>query len=318
MPFSLCNAPSTFQATMNEHLKPFLRKFVTVFFDDILESHLQHLTNVFDSLTAGQFYLKESKCLLAQRQLEYLGHIVSQQGVAPDPSKIQAMVDWPIPTTIQSLQGFLGLTGFYRKFIKQYASIAAPLTTLLQKDNFHWNDDASAAFIRLKEAMTQAPVLALPDFTTPFTVETDASGLVMGAVLTQHGHPLAFFSKVFCPRLQRSSTYVQELHAITTVVRKWRQYLLGHSFIILTDHRSLKDLMSQVIQMPEQQIYLSKLLGYDYTIEYKSGKSNVVAKAISYSVGDYSLILCPIDTEFHLPRRPASFLGRQSPLQTTM
>lgn len=114
------------------------------------------------------------------------------------------MVDWPIPTTIQSL----GLTGFYHKFIKQYASIAAPLTTLLQKDNFHWNDDASAAFIRLKEAMTQAPVLALPDFTTPFTVETDASGLAMGAVLAQHGHPLAFFSKVFCPRLQRSSTYV--------------------------------------------------------------------------------------------------------------
>lgn len=114
--------------------------------------------------------------------------------------------------------------------------------------------------------MTQAPVLALPDFSVPFTLETRSSGLAMGVVLMQHGHPLAFFSKTFCPRLQRASTYVLELHAITTAIRKWRQYLLGHPFIILTDHKSLCELMNQVIQTPEQQVYLSKLLGYDYSI----------------------------------------------------
>lgn len=157
------------------------------------------------------------------------------------------MVEWLIPTTTRSLRGFLGLTGFYCKFIRQYASITALLRTLLQKDNFHWTNDPSTAFIRLKQAMTQAPMLALSDFATPSTLETDAFGHAMGTVLIQHGHPLAFFSKVFCPCLQRSSIYVRELHAITTTIRKWRQYLLGHSFIILTYHKSLKDLMRQVI-----------------------------------------------------------------------
>ena len=129
--------------------------------------------------------------------------------------------------------------------------------------------------------MTEAPVLALPDFTVPFVLETDASGLAMGAVLMQHSHHIAFFSKPFCPRLQRASTYVRELHVITTVVRKWRQYLLRHPFVILTDHKSLKELMSQVIQTPEQQVYLSKLLGYDYSIQYKVGKRNIVVDVLS-------------------------------------
>jgi hypothetical protein len=124
-------------------------------------------------------------------------------------------------------------------------------------------------------------VLILPDFTLPFTVETDASGVGMGAVLSQQNHPIAFFSKPFCPKLLRASTYVRELHAITAAVKKWRQYLLGHPFVILTDHRSLKELMSQIIQTPEQQLYLSRLIGYDYTIQYRSGKTNVVADALS-------------------------------------
>jgi len=179
------------------------------------------------------------------------------------------------------LQGFLGLTGFYRKFIKGYVSIASPLTTLLHKDCFQWNPNAQLAFERLKKAMTEALVLALPDFTVPFVLETDVSGLAMRVVLMQHSHPIAFFSKPFCPRLQRASTYVRELHAITTVVRKWCQYLLGHAFVILTDHKTLKELMSQVIQTPEQQVYLSKLLGYDYSIQYKVEKNNIVADASS-------------------------------------
>lgn len=252
---------------------------------------------MFDTLLKGKFFLKASKCLFAQRQLEYLGHIVSHQGVEPEPSKIRAMVEWPIPSTIKALRGFLGLTGFYRKFIQGYASIAAPLTALLRKDSFVWNIDAQSAFEKLKEAMTKAPVLALPDFLKPFTLETDASGTAMGAVLMQNHHPIAFFSKPFCPRLLCASTYVRELHAITTAVQKWRQYLLGHPFVILTDHKSLKELMSQVIQTPEQQVYLSKLLGYDYTIQYKVGKSNLVADALSrlpeHKEGQYLVLSMP-------------------------
>jgi hypothetical protein len=287
MPFGLCNAPSTFQAAMNDLLQPFLRKYVAVFFDDILiysstfPDHLTHLETVFTTLLAGSFFLKRSKCLFAQRQLEYLGHIVSPNGVHPDPSKIQAMIDWPVPQNLKSLRGFLGLTGFYRKFVKNYATIASPLTALLKKDAFCWSPAAQSSFIALKQAMTEAPTLQLPDFTKPFTLETDASGLAMVAVLMQDSHPIAFFSKPFCPRLQRSSTYIRELHAITTAVKKWRQYLLGHHFTIFTDHQSLKELLSQVIQTPEQHVYLAKLMGYDYTIQFKTGKTNVVADALS-------------------------------------
>lgn len=129
--------------------------------------------------------------------------------------------------------------------------------------------------------MATAPVLVLPDFSLPFTVQTDASGYAMGAVLLQNEHPIAYFSKLFCPRLSKASTYIRELHAITCAVKRWRQYLLGHYFIIQTDHRSLKELLTQVIQTPEQQFYLSKLLGYHYDIQYKPGKTNTVADALS-------------------------------------
>lgn len=286
MPFVLCNAPSTFQVTMNDLFSPFLLKFVLVFFDDILifsnsfTDHLEHLALVLRTLHEGQFFLKESKCAFAQHSIEYLGHIVSIQGVAAEPSKIQAMLDWPLPTSLKSLRGFLGLTGFYRRFIKNYALIAASLTKLLRKGNFYWNQDAQAAFDLLKQAMIQAPILALPNFGLPFILETDAFGTGMGAVLMQQDHPLAYFSKQFCPKFLCSSTYIRELHAITAAIKKWRQYLLGHPFI-RTDHRSLKELMSQAIQTHEQHIYLAKLIGYDYSIQYKPGKSNMVADALS-------------------------------------
>ena len=159
--------------------------------------------------------------------------------------------------------------------------LAAPLTSLLTKEEFHWTVEADVAFNKLKHAMTHSPVLALPDFTKPFVVETDASGSGIGAVLSQGRHPIAFFSKQFCPKLLSSSTYVRELATITIAVKKWRQYLLGHHFIILTDHRSLKELISQAIQTPEQHRYLAQLLGFDYSIQYRTGKTNVVTDALS-------------------------------------
>ncbi|WVY97999.1 hypothetical protein V8G54_030150 [Vigna mungo] len=273
MPFRLCNAPSTFQAKMNELLKPFMRKFVIIFFDDILvyscslEEHLHHLEQTFQQLMQGEFFLRGFKCLFAQQKLEYLGHVVSSEGVAPEHSKIQAMVDWPPPTTIKALR------------IKGYATIAFPLTALLKKDAFVWSLEAQTTFNSLKKAMTEAPVLALPNFALPFVLETDALGVAMGAVLMQEGHPIAFHSKPFCSRLMHSSTYVRELHAITSVVKKWRQYLLGHSFTILTGHRSLKELMSRIIQTLEQH--------------YKAGKTNVVADALSrpQEFGDSQLLI---------------------------
>lgn len=154
-------------------------------------------------------------------QLEYLRHVVFGKGVAPEPSKIQAIIQWPAPTSAKELRAFLGLTGFYRKFIQKYAAIATPFTNLLCKDAFEWSLESQTAFEKLKSAMTTAPVLALPNFNEPFTVETDASGSTMGVVLMQQGHPLAFFSKNFNPHLLHASTYVRELHAIIAAVRKW-------------------------------------------------------------------------------------------------
>lgn len=189
MPFDLYNAPSTFQATMNDTLRPFLQKFIVVFLDDILvyipffPSHVKHLEAVLSSLSQGQFLLWKSQCVFAKNQLNYLGHIVSTQGVSQTLTKIQAMLDWPILATPTDLHWFLILTWFYRKFIQGYATVPAPLTALLCKDQFCWSLEAQHAFQHLKHLRTQAPILATLDFFVPFTLETDGSGMAMGKVL---------------------------------------------------------------------------------------------------------------------------------------
>lgn len=206
--------------------------------------------------------------------------MVSSKGVEPVASKVSAIHHWPIPKSTRALRSFLGLAGFYRRFIRGYASIAAPLVRVTMVEPFQWTTEAQGAFSRLKQALSEAPVLALPDFQVPFTVETDASGVGMGAILSQRGHPIAYFSKPFPLKLHHASTYVRELFAVTTAVRKWRQYLLGHRFTIITDHRSLKELLTQVIQTPEQHMYLARLMGFDYQIQFRSGASNQAADAL--------------------------------------
>ncbi|KAJ4795897.1 polyprotein [Rhynchospora pubera] len=287
MPFGLCNAPSTFQALMNEVFQPLLRKFVVIFFDDILiyscslEAHLQHLQQVFQILHDNQLFVKSSKCTFAASEIAFLGHIISAAGVAADPSKLSAVSTWPPPNNQRQLRSFLGLTGYYRRFVRHYASIAAPLTDLLTKDGFHWSHKEQEAFEQLKMALMTAPVLSLPDFNRPFIVETDASGVGIGAVLSQDKHPVAFYSKKLSPLMQGKSTYIREMFAIQTAVMKWRQYLLGRHFVIRTDHRSLHHMLQQTVQTPEQQQFCSKLVGYDFSIEYKPGASNAAADALS-------------------------------------
>ncbi|XP_055960653.1 transposon Tf2-1 polyprotein [Mercurialis annua] len=287
MPFGLTNAPSTFQSLMNDVFQKYLRKFVLVFFDDILvysqtwEDHLHHLRIVFSLLQQHQLFLKESKCSLAQTQISYLGHIISEKGVMADAEKIESMVRWPQPTTLKALRGFLGLTGYYRKFVQNYGLIAAPLTNMLRKNSFVWNRESLAAFDHLKRAMTTTPVLALPDFQQDFLVECDASEFGMGAVLQQGDRPIAYFSKPMAARHFKLPAYEKELIALAQAIRHWRPYLWGRKFLIRTDHYSLKYLLDQRITTLPQQKWVSKLLGYDFQVEYKAGKENKVADALS-------------------------------------
>ncbi|CAM8999660.1 unnamed protein product [Rhodiola kirilowii] len=287
MPFGLTNAPCTFQGLMNHIFRDIARKFLLVFFDDILvyssswADHLQHLQSVFCILRQNKLYLKLSKCTFGACLIEYLGHFISAEGVRTDPKKIAAIQNWPVPANQQQLRSFLGLANYYRRFIKNYSIIASPLTNLLRKDNFSWNSETSQAFQNLKDALSTSPVLALPDFTKQFIVETDASSQGIGAVLMQDHHPICYISRKLGPRHQSLSVYEKELLAVIHAVQTWSSYLTHSTFIIKTDQRSLKYLLEQKITTPFQHMWLSKLMGYSFEIHYKQGKENHAADALS-------------------------------------
>lgn len=216
MSFGLTGAPNTFQRAMDLTLAPLLRKCVIVLFDDILvfsptyEQHLVDLKQVFELLQAEHWHIKLSKCHFVQQHLTYLGHIISAEGIATDPAKVEAIITWSVPANVRELGSYLGLASFYQKFIKHFAILAKPLTNLLKKGVFFiWTSEHQLAFDTLKQAMRSTLVLAgiaIPDFNKQFVIETDASNTSVGAVLMQQGHPLAFVSKPLGPRTQGLST----------------------------------------------------------------------------------------------------------------
>lgn len=237
---------------------------------------------MFKILNDNQLLLKQSKCSFAQQRLEYLGHIISSNGVATDPKKVEAVTNWPPPTDTRQLRGFLGLAGYYCKFIKNYGLLSRPLTDLLKKDTqFHWTSQLQLSFDTLKQALSSAPILVLPDFNKSFTVETDTSGIGIGAVLSQDHHPVAYISKALGSKAQALSTYEKECMAIILAVSKWKPYLQRKEFTILTDHKSLIHLGEQRLHEGLQQKAFIKLLGLQYKILYKKGLENKAADALS-------------------------------------
>ncbi|KZV39492.1 hypothetical protein F511_28156 [Dorcoceras hygrometricum] len=289
MPFGLKNAPATFQSTMNDILRPHLRKFVLGFF--FMISHFQQKCgrtrktppDCLEILRDNQLFVNENKCGFGLTEIEYLGHVVSGVGVAVDKKKVESVAAWPTPRNIRGLRGFLGLSGYYRK-LKDYGKTARPLTELLKKGSFGWNLEADAAFEELKCKLTTAPVLKLPNFDEEFVVECDASGRGIGAILAQGCRPVAFYSKALAERSLSKSTYEKELMALVLAVRHRRPYLLGRKFVILTDHKALKEILHQRITTPDQQQWISKLMGYEFQIKYKAGTLNGAADALSRCV----------------------------------
>ena len=199
MPFGLSNAPSTFMRLMNTMLHPYIGNFVVVYFDHILifskgrEDHLQHLRIILGVLRKEKLYANLKKCRFMQESLVFLGFFISVDGVKMDPEKVQAILEWPSPCSITEVRSFHGLATFYRKFIHNFSSIVAPMTNCTKGREFSWAKEAKESFQYLKKKVSEAPILALPDFDKVFTVDCDASHVGIGVVLSQEGKPISFF-----------------------------------------------------------------------------------------------------------------------------
>jgi hypothetical protein len=251
MPFGLTNAPATFQALMNDILHDFIRVFVLVFFNNILifcnswSAHLQHVRAVVCGLREHRLAVKRSKRSFGATTMGYLGQVISEDGVTMDADKVEAMRSWPQARSVRDVCSFLGLTDYYRKSIRSYGDIATPPTQLLKWESFHWSPEVAVAFNTLKNALTSAPVLQLPDFDKPFIVDCDASGSGFSDMLHQGVGPMTFFSRPITPHHAKLAAYERELISLVKVVWHWRPYLWTRPFIMWTDHFSRTYLLYQ-------------------------------------------------------------------------
>ena len=288
MPFGLSNAPSTFMRLMNQVLKPFLGVFVVVYFDDILifspteVAHIAHLRQVFEALRANKLFLNVKKCEFMVSKLLFLGFVISGAGIQVDEAKISAIKNWPIPRSASEVRSFHGLATFYRRFIHHFGSIATPLTDCLKQGKFFWSDSAQESFEMLKEKLCTAPVLALPDFNKVFEVDCDASGVGLGAVLSQEKRPICYFSEKFNEVRARWSTYDKEFYAIVRALKTWEHYLVGKEFILYSDHEALKFINSQRrISVDKHARWCQFIQKFPFRLMHKSGAQNIVADALS-------------------------------------
>jgi transposase InsO family protein len=295
MPFGLTNAPATFQAWMNDILRPFLDRFVVVYLDDILiysrteEEHRRHLTDVMRALEDAGARLNLAKCKFFQDQTTFLGHVVTRQGVHTDPRLVAKIREHPRPTSKKDVRSFLGVVNYYRRFIQGCAQISAPLYDLT--DNSHapmqWTDECEQAFVALKDKLATAPVLTIADENKPFVVHTDASAHAIGAVLSQrddegHMHPVAYHSRKLTDAQTRKSTFERELLAIKDALEHWKDYLLGRDDTVLkTDHRPLTHLDTTDLYNDTLVRWWEKISRFHVQIEYLRGEENVVADYFS-------------------------------------
>ncbi|WVZ63991.1 LOW QUALITY PROTEIN: hypothetical protein U9M48_013577, partial [Paspalum notatum var. saurae] len=286
MSFGLTNAPAFFMYMMNSVFMNELDKFVVVFIDDILiyskneEEHEEHLQIVLTQLREHKLYGKFSKCAFWLKEL--LGSHFIREGVAVDPSKVECVLNWKQPKTVTEIRSFLGLAGYYHRFIKDFSKTAKPMTLLTKKNaKYSWSLNCEEAFQSLKRSLTTAPVLAQPDITKPFDVYSDASDNGLGCVLMQEGRVVTYASRQLRKHEANYPTHDLELAAVVHALKIWRHYLLGNTCHIYTDHKSLKYILTQPELNMRQRRWLELIKDYDLEIHYHLGKANVVEDALS-------------------------------------
>uniref|UniRef100_A0A674MXQ5 Gypsy retrotransposon integrase-like protein 1 n=1 Tax=Takifugu rubripes TaxID=31033 RepID=A0A674MXQ5_TAKRU len=296
MPFGLTNAPAVFQALINDVLRDMLNKFIFVYLDDILifseseEEHVQHVRLVLQRLLENRLFVKAEKCDFHTTSISFLGFVVSWGQLSPDPAKVRAVMEWPTPSSRRQLQQFLGFANFYRRFIRDYSKVAAPLTRLTSTLlSFRWTPEAEAAFNRLKVLFSSSPILTHPDPSRQFVVEVDASDVGVGAVLSQRSgedqklHPCAFFSHRLSPAERNYDVGNKELLAVVLALQEWRHWLEGATqpFIVWTDHKNLTYLRNAK-RLSSRQARWALFLGrFRFTLTYRPGSRNLKPDALS-------------------------------------
>jgi hypothetical protein len=285
---------------MNSVFIPELDMFVVVFIEDILiyskneEDHAKHLHIVLQCLRDDQLYAKFSKCEFWLYSVKFLGHTISSEGIAVDPSKVQEVMDWKPPSSVHQIRSFLGLAGYYRRFILDFSRIAKPMTELLKKGvKFVWDEKCEKAFHRLREHLTTAPVLTQPDNTKTFDVYCDASSTSLGCILMQENGVIAYASRALQPHEQNYPTHDLEFAAVIHALKIWRHYLMGTHCNMYTDHKSLKYIFTQADLNMRQRRWLELIEDYDLEVHYNPGKANVVADALSRKAHCHCLSIEP-------------------------
>ncbi|GKA63307.1 putative reverse transcriptase domain-containing protein [Tanacetum coccineum] len=276
--------------------KPYLDKFIIVFIDDILiysknkKEHEEHLKLILELLKKEELYAKFSKCEFWIPKVQFLGHVIDSKGIHVDPAKIESIKDWASPKSPTEIRQFLGLAGYYRRFIEGFSKIAKPMTKLTQKKvKFVWGDKQEAAFQLLKQKLCSAPILALPEGSEDFIAYCDASKKGLGAVLMQREKVIAYASRQLKIHEKNYTTHDLELGAVVFALKIWRHYLYGTKCTVFTDHKSLQHILNQKELNMRQRRWLELLSDYDCEIRYHPGKANVVADALSRKERDQPL-----------------------------
>ena len=310
MPFGLCNSPATFQRLMDCTMAGLNYEICLLYLDDIivfsrdLHTHLERLELIFERLRQANLKLKPSKCCLLQRKVEFLGYNVSAEGVETDEKKVESVVNWPVPSKLKEVRGFLGLCSYYRRFVKQFSEIAAPLHALQKKGcPFVWSGECQTAFETLKRKLTEAPVLALPRDQGMFILDTDASNHGIGAVLSQvqdgEEKVISYASRLYSNAEHRYCVTRKELLGVVFFLKHFRQYLLGRPFLVRTDHAALQWLRRTPEPIGQQGRWLEQLEEFDFTVQHRPGAKHSNADALS-----------------HRPCRQCGFCGEGNEIQT--